>query len=64
MGFTAIHALGYGKLGRALRTDGVGLKSIECLAALATLPEFADRRRGFAGWTGKTDMARQLRETR
>src|SRR5258706_5902657 len=58
MGFAAIHALGYGELGGALRTDGAGLESVECLPTLAALPELADGRGGFAGWTGKADVAR------
>src|SRR5712671_1085742 len=56
MGFAAIHALGYGELGGALRTDGAGLESVKCLPTLAALPELADGRGGFADWTGKADV--------
>src|SRR5580698_739596 len=49
--------------GATMRTDALGLKSVERLAALATLPEVSDRRRGVAAGASEAVATGQLRQT-
>jgi len=58
-----VRASRYRNLRRALRAEGSRLEDVKGLAAAAALPEPSHQWRGFARWTGKPFMARQLGKT-
>src|SRR5579864_3566543 len=55
-----VQTSGYGELGRAVRTDGLGLEGIERLATLSAAPKISQRGCCSAPGTGKTIPARQF----